>query len=233
MNIPSNIKNATPLNVNSFNEKQITDQKTSKNSKFGTSLMVLSILMVAGSLIFSSSTFINNSSSSFTTNSKAAEMISITPNPNDPVVQQYYKKTLANMPDNPSSVIATATASGKIITLNPSETYPYDQITFTWEKPKTREANTEIVAYYVYFGPLNLEVPFPLNNYQKSVDPKYDGKKTDTNSITFNNLKKGQTYNLFIRSKSNSKNVTYMYGMEQLPNNQTLPAKKLFVYTVK
>lgn len=228
----SQLTNATPLDQKKFNTSTENSVGKRSNSKFGSFLISLSGVMVLFSLIFSYTTIVN-SPNKISTNSKASESVNLTPSVDNPEIRKSYSTILSNIPDNPSSVIATSTGSGKIINLKSDQSYPYKDITFTWEKPITREPGTKIIAYFVYFGEKDTEIPFPLPKNDTSIDPKYGGIKTDTNSITFKNLEKGKTYNLFIQSRTDSKNFAYMYGMERLPNFQTLPAKKLFVYTIE
>ncbi len=217
--------NATPVDMKKFMKKG----NLQSGSKFGTTLMGLSVLMVAGSIIYSS-TLIVNSSNPINTNSKAAEKINQQILPNDPKLLAAYKKVFDNIPDNPDTVIATASSKGEMITLNSNQPYPYEEVIFSWPIPKTHEPGSKIIAYYVYFGPDHFEIPFPLPGHEKSVTPKNDGVKVTENSYTAKDLVKGQTYYLYIQTQTDSKKTVYSIGMEKLPNFQTLPAKNLFIY---
>ncbi|MDO8609871.1 MAG: hypothetical protein Q7R95_04940, partial [bacterium] len=167
------LTNSTPLDHKRFNITQPTQQNKTSNSKFGVFLFSLSFAMVAGSLIFSFTTF-TNSPGSFSINSKASEKVASKLDLNDPKIQANYNKVFLNVPDNPDAVTATASAKGKTIILNTNSAYPYDEVTFSWETPLTHEPKSKIIAYYVYFGPKNTEIPYPLPKSETSIDPKYD-----------------------------------------------------------
>ena len=141
-----------------------------------------------------------------------------------------WQKLLDNVPLNPTQVLATASAQASVKILTSEKEYSYPEVTFTWSGDKAIEPGTKIIGYYVYFGPYNKEIPFPNQGYEKSVNPNSMGVFTATNSYTFNNLVKGQTYYLYIQAKSDSKNQFYELGLEQVGYLQTLPAKKLFTY---
>ena len=106
-------------------------------------------------------------------------------------------------------------------------------MTFSWSGDKAIEPGTKVVGYYVYFGPKNVEIPFPQNNYATSVNPFSGGKFTATASATFSDLKEGQTYYFYVQTKTDSKTPYYDLGLEQVGYLQTLPAKKLFIYKLE
>ncbi len=147
-------------------------------------------------------------------------------------VASSWQQLLAAVPTNPTAVTATASAGNKVIALMSDNTYPYQRVTFTWTGDQAREPGTKIVGYFVYFGPQNTEIPFPLPGYETSVDPKTMGVRVSTNSYTTPNLAHGQTYYLYVQSISDSKNSNpyYKFGMLEVGYLETLSAKKLFTY---
>jgi len=147
-----------------------------------------------------------------------------------PETKDQWQKLLDNVPVNPREILATASASGYVVILTSGKTYNFPEVTFSWSGDKAIELGTKIVGYYVYFGPKNTEIPFPEDGADDSVDPVDEGFFVDKNYYTFKNLKKGQTYYLYVQSKTNSKASFYNVGMEKVGYLKTLPAKKLFVY---
>lgn len=141
-----------------------------------------------------------------------------------------WQKLLDNVPVNPQEVLATASANGYVVILTSGKTDNFPELTFSWSGDKAVEPGTKIVGYYVYFGPKNTEIPFPEAGADDSVDPVDEGFFVDKNYYTFKNLKRGQTYYLYVQSKTNSKVSFYDVGMEKVGFLKTLPAKKLFVY---
>lgn len=163
----------------------------------------------------------------------AQNMIKITDNfSTSSATAKQWQALLDNIPINPNQVLATVSASGKTKILTSEKSYNYPEINFSWSGDRAVEAGTKIIGFYVYFGPSNTEIPFPLDGYKKSVDPKSMGILVTTNSFTTKNLVKGQTYYLYVQSVSDSKNENqyYKYGLEQVGYFQTLSAKKLFIY---
>ncbi|MCL5675630.1 MAG: fibronectin type III domain-containing protein [Patescibacteria group bacterium] len=150
-----------------------------------------------------------------------------------PEIAAKWQKILDNVPLNPTQVLATASAQNNIKILTSGKEYSYPEITFTWSGDKTVEPGVKIIGYYVYFGPKNTEIPFPKPNWMNSVNPVSIGKFTPKNSYTFSDLIPGQTYYLYIQTKTDSKTPYYDIGMEQVGYLQTLPAKKLFTYIYK
>jgi len=150
-----------------------------------------------------------------------------------PQVAAKWQKLLDNIPLNPTQILATASAQSNVKILSSDKEYNYPEVTFSWSGDKAIEPGTKIIGYYVYFGTDNTEIAFPNPGYEKSVNPASMGIFVTTNSYTFNNLVKGQTYYLYIQAKSDSKNQFYDLGMEQTGYLQTLPAKKLFTYIYK
>lgn len=174
------------------------------------------------------------------TRSKAADvpppMVTIAGNLQVPApVVDEWKKLLDAVPTNPDQVIATAAAQGTIFTLTSGNTYSHPTVTFSWSGAKAKEPETNIVGYYVYFGPEHTEIPFPLDGYKTSVDPKSMGVLVSENVYKATNLVKGTTYYLYIQSVSDSKNPNkyYQYGLTQVGELETLSAKSLFTYTYK
>lgn len=165
---------------------------------------------------------------------EAARTVKITENFKvRPEVAAKWQKILDNVPVNPNQVVATVSAKGKTQVLSSEKEYSYPEITFTWKGDKAIEQGTNVVGYYVYFGPKNTEIPFPQDHYNDSVNPIIDGQLVSTNSAAFKNLTKGQTYYLYVQTKTDSKIPYYNLGLEQVGYLQTLPAKKLFTYTYK
>ncbi len=125
---------------------------------------------------------------------------------------------LDNIPLNPTEASATVSGAG--------------EITFSWTGDKAREPGTKIIGYYVYFGPKDIEIPFPDAGFENSVNPKGEGVFVKQNSFVARELVKGQTYNLYIESVTDSKNpnIYYRFGMETVGFMKTLSAKKLFTY---
>lgn len=147
-----------------------------------------------------------------------------------PETKDQWQKLLDNVPVNPQKVLATASANGYVVILTSGKTDNFPELTFSWSGDKAVEPGTKIVGYYVYFGPKNTEIPFPEAGADDSVDPVDEGFFVDKNYYTFKNLKRGQTYYLYVQSKSDSKVSFYNVGMEKVGYFKTLPAKKLFVY---
>ncbi|MBI3385146.1 hypothetical protein HY030_03075 [Candidatus Gottesmanbacteria bacterium] len=163
---------------------------------------------------------------------EAARTVKITENFKvRPEVAAKWQKILDNVPVNPNQITATASSKGKTQILTSGKSYNFSEITFTWRGDKTVEPETKIVGYYVYFGPKNTEIAFPQDKYGDSVNPVTDGIFVATNSYTFKNLTKNQTYYLYIQTKTDSEKPYYNLGLEQVGYLQTLPAKKLFIYT--
>lgn len=147
-----------------------------------------------------------------------------------PEVAAKWQKLLDNVPLNPTQILATASAEGNVKILTSDKEYGYPEVTFTWSGDKAIEPGTKIVGYYVYFGTNNTEIAFPNTGYEKSVNPASMGVFTTTNYYTVKNLTKGQTYYLYVQTKTDSKTPYYELGLEQAGYLQTLPAKKLFTY---
>lgn len=221
-NTSSSIQNATPLNLNNMNNN--TDKTTKPNNTFTGLIYVFSFLILGVSLTYSFNNIVNN------TQTSVSSQASVKLAANDPRVIAYQQKILKNIPTNPDTVIATASSYGKIIELKSGEPYPYAKVTFTWEGAKAREPGTEIGGYFVYFGPKNIEIPYPTPGHETSVNPAIHGQFVRENSLTVNGLEKGKTYYLYIRSATDSKVKNYDLGMEDLGNFSNLPAKKLFTY---
>lgn len=191
------------------------------------------------SLIYSVSTVVSPTSQDI--RSKAAEniveakrTIQVTDNFKvRPEVATKWQKILDNVPINPTQILATASAQGNIKILTSSNEYNYPEVTFTWSGEKAVEPGTKIIGFYVYFGSKNTEIAFPQTGYETSVNPVVDGIFTKTNSYSFNNLVKEQTYYFYVQSVTDSQTALYSYGLEQVGYLQTLPAKKLFTYIYK
>lgn len=143
-----------------------------------------------------------------------------------------WQKLLDNIPVNPREVTATASANGYVVVLSSGKTYNFPQVTFTWSGDKAVEPGTKIIGFYVYFGPRDTEIPFPESGYENSVNPKAEGIFVAQNFYVVKELKKGQTYNLYVQAVSDSQNANpfYRFGMEQVGPMRTLSAKKLFIY---
>lgn len=163
----------------------------------------------------------------------AQNMIKITDNYSiSSTTAKKWQDLLDNIPINPNQVLATVSAGGRTKILTSEKPYNYNEVNFSWSGDRAVEAGTKITGYYVYFGPSNTEIPFPLDGYKKSVDPKNMGIFVAANSFSAKNLVQGQTYYLYVQSVSDSQNENnyYKYGLEQVGYFQTLSAKKLFTY---
>jgi hypothetical protein len=169
----------------------------------------------------------NNSQSRSGTNIQITQDVSISQSTADA-----WTKLLENVPTNPHQISATSMVNGKRVVIESGKAYPYANITFNWSGARANEPGTTIKGYYVYFGSNNTEIPFPEEGFEKSVNPKSQGKFIAANTYTFSNLEKGKIYYLYIQSYSTSKNpnLYYRFGMEQVGFMKTLSAKKLFVY---
>lgn len=144
-----------------------------------------------------------------------------------------WQKILDNIPLNPTQVLATSSANGSVKILTSGQEYSFPEVTFSWSGDKAIEQGTKVLGYYVYFGPKNMEIPFPQPNWTTSVNPVSVGVFTSINSYTFKDLTPGQNYYLYVQTKTDSKKPYYDIGMEQTGYLQTLPAKKLFIYHLK
>lgn len=129
-------------------------------------------------------------------------------------------KYLSLAPSNPASVEAK-------ISVNKSS------ITFTWADGVSHEPGIKIIGYNVYFGSNSTEIPYPQPKYETSISPNRIGAFATSNSVTFNNLSKGNVYHLYIQSLTNSQNpdTRLKHGVERIGTYQWLPAKKLYTYT--
>ncbi len=205
------------------------DPKPEQSAKKSGALYALSALALVFSIGYATFTYLQQPQ---TTSSRADEPV--TPSAEQlRVAEVQYAAILANAPENPTSVVATADDGA--VTLTSGEPVDYDEVTFTWSGAKTVEPNTEIAGYYVYFGPNNTEIPYTQEGFEKSVNPKKDGVPLAGNTLTFKNLKKGETYYLYVQAVSNSTNSNpyYKFGLEKLGGLKTLAAKKLFTYIHK
>lgn len=195
--------------------------------------LLLGPMVLAASLAYSF-VMVNNANTSFDIRSKAASNRSVKVTETfstTPQMAAIWRTTLANLPKNPTTVTATISQKGVPQTITSGGSYPAASVTFTWDQGVAVEPGTKIAGYYVYFGPKDTQIPFPDDGYRTSVDPYQEGVKVTTNSYTADNLIKGQTYHLFIRSFTDSKNFDYKNGVEVVSGFRTLPAKELFSYT--
>lgn len=156
---------------------------------------------------------------------KVTDSVKITPE-----IAAKWRTILSSVPKNPDSVVATASKSGKMVTLFSGQPYDYPEVTFTWSGDRAVEQGAKIIGYYVYFGPKYKEIPFPTNGNGESVWPSIDGVLVKSNSYTVSNLAKGTRYYLYVQSISDSTVPYHNLGMEEVAPYQTLQAKKLFTY---
>lgn len=197
-----------------------------QNKNITSFLLIASVLMIIVSTIYSLTYLITQEPVNL--KSQASESYI-----NDPKTKILFQNILNNAPLNPNQVTATALVNNQIITLESGQSYPYDEITFTWKGAQAREPNTEIIGYFVYFGPQYTNIPFPEKGYENHVMYSQPLITTVEPSYTAKNLEKGVTYYLYVRAKTNSQIPNYDLGLEDLGNFRTLPAKILFVYTRK
>ncbi|KKR33820.1 MAG: hypothetical protein UT63_C0011G0002 [Candidatus Gottesmanbacteria bacterium GW2011_GWC2_39_8] len=215
-------------------------EKPKRGIKSGeTVILVLSSFVMAISLSYSLYAVLSPPGSQ-DTRSKAAEStyeasktVKITDNFSvRPEVAAKWQKLIDNVPLNPTQVVATASAKDKTVTLVSGQEYDFPEINFSWTGGNAVEQGTKIIGYYVYLGNKNIEIPFPLDGYETSVNPNRDGVFVSSSTYSKTLSEKG-TYYLYVQSVTDSKTEFYNLGLEKMGYLQTLPAKNIFIYKYK
>lgn len=153
------------------------------------------------------------------------------------------KQTLTNAPLNPDQATAKCQSTEETIVSGQPSSCP-DPV-FTWSGEKTREPDTKIIGYWVYFGEKNktdwLYYYTEDKNLMKTPEEKQeiampivDGELQKSNQFEPSDLEKGKTYHLAVSARSDSQNELWSYGLtEPDPENFRARAAEIlftFVY---
>ena len=128
-----------------------------------------------------------------------------------------WEEALEMAPTNPDKVKAVCFTTGEeIVSGEPTSCSDPE---FVWSGAEPKEPGAKIIGYYVYFGTDNNASIFGESGFNEVVDPVSAGKYLTENRTRMNEGKDfsseaGKTYYLMVRSKSDSKEHWWSFGVD-------------------